>query len=74
MKSTLFLRSLLKGLSIYSLLLWVYIVLSVLHNPGAQYFNLSVYVPVRQNLLAIVAFAVSFLCFIGWQYLEKTPS
>jgi hypothetical protein len=72
MKSRLFLKSLLKGLWIYSLLLWAYIIVSVFLNHRAQYYPLSVYVPVRQNLLAVVAFAASFLCFIGWQYLEKT--
>jgi hypothetical protein len=73
MKDKLILRSVLKGLWIYSLLLWGYIVVSVLQNPKRQYFDLSVYVPIQENILAVTAFAASFLFFIGWQYLKDVP-
>ena len=72
MKGRIVLRSVLEGISIYSLLLWAYIVIVVIVRPRSQYFNLSIYVPVQQNILAVIAFAVSFLCFVGWQYLEKS--
>jgi len=71
MNNRLVLLLVLKGVTIYSLLLWVYIVLTVIARPQWQYFNLSIYVPIRENILAVVTFAVSFLCFVGWQYLEK---
>jgi hypothetical protein len=70
MTSRLVLRSVMKGLWIYSLLLWGYIVASVLMRPQWQYFDLSVYVPIHQNILAVVSFAVSFFSFICWQYLK----
>jgi hypothetical protein len=73
MKTRVVLGSVLKGIWVYSLLLWVYIVVSVLLRPEWQYFELSVYVPIRENILAVVAFAVSFVSFVGWQYLERAP-
>ena len=40
--------------------------------PADQYDQLSIYVPIPQNLLAILAFPVSFVSFIIWEYLKKT--
>ena len=72
MKSRVVLLLVLKGVTIYSLLLWAYIVFSVIVHPQWQYFDLSIYVPIRENFLAVFSFAVSFLSFMGWQYLEKS--
>jgi hypothetical protein len=71
MKSRVVLRSVLKGIWVYSLLLWAYIVVSVLLRPESQYYDLSIYVPIRENILAVTAFAVSFVSFVCWQFLER---
>jgi hypothetical protein len=61
-----------KALWIYSLILWGFIVLFFFVYPTDQYDQLSIYVPIPQNLLAILAFPVSFVSFIIWEYLKKT--
>ena len=63
----------LKGVCIYSGLLWAYIVFTVIVRPEWQYFDLSVYIPIHENILAVASFAVSFLCYVSYQYLEKAP-
>jgi len=73
MKSRAILLLVLKGVTIYSLLLWAYLSLSVIVHPQWQFFNLSIYIPIHEDVLALVSFAVSFVSFIGWQYLEKSP-
>ena len=72
MNSRVILLSVLKGITIYALLLWAYVALSVIVHPQWQFVNLSIYVPVQQDILALVAFVVSFLCFVGWQYLKSS--
>ena len=60
-----------KALWIYSLILWGFIVVFFFAYPSQQYDQLSIYVPIPQNLLAIVAFPVSFVSFIVWEYLKE---
>jgi len=62
----------LKGIWIYTLILWVYIVADMFAFPQYQYGAISRLIPIPQNLIAIIAFPVSFLAFVGWEYF-KTP-
>lgn len=61
-----------EGLWFYTLLVWVYIAIENLVYP-ATVFNsvLSVYFPVKQNLLAISSFVLSFIFFVVWRYLKS---
>jgi hypothetical protein len=64
--------SLLKGIWIYSLILWLYIVAdNLIYNFAHQYMPLSNYVPIPEDLIAVLAFAVSFLSFVSWEYLRR---
>ena len=74
MKSRLILRCVLKALSIYLLILWAYVVATVIVRPEWQFYNLTVYLPIHEDIFAMFSFAASFFCFIGWQYLEKVPN
>ena len=57
----------LKGLWIYSLILWTYIVADMFVFPQYQYSAISRLVPIPQNLIAVVAFPISFLSFVLWE-------
>ena len=61
----------LQGLWIYLLVMWAYIVADKWLFPEYQFMAISVYVPLPQNLLADVAFPMSFVCFVLWKYLGK---
>ncbi|MCL4406846.1 MAG: hypothetical protein M1573_02440 [Candidatus Parvarchaeota archaeon] len=62
------LRAIFEGLFIYLLLIWVYIGIENLLYPAAvANTNLSVYVPIPQNLLAVVSFVLSFVFFVLWK-------
>ncbi len=63
--------SFLKGLWIYTLLLWAYIVADMFVFPQYQFAPISRLLPIPQDLLAIIAFPVSFLAFVGWEYARK---
>jgi hypothetical protein len=58
----------LKGLWIYTLILWAYIVADMFVFPQYQYSAISRIVPIPQNLIAVVAFPISFLSFVLWEY------
>ncbi|MCW1293837.1 MAG: hypothetical protein OH316_00735 [Candidatus Parvarchaeota archaeon] len=63
-----------EGLWLYTLLTWVYIAIENLIYPAAVFNSvLSVYVPIKQNLLAIVSFILSFVFFILWRYYRTLP-
>ncbi|MGH2639095.1 MAG: hypothetical protein ACRDF4_07435 [Rhabdochlamydiaceae bacterium] len=64
--------SLLKGIWIYTLILWAYIVLDMFLFPAYQYLGISKFIPIPENLLADVAFPMSFLSFVAWDYLKKS--
>ncbi|MCL5009616.1 MAG: hypothetical protein M1433_01380 [Candidatus Parvarchaeota archaeon] len=58
---------------VYTLIIWVYIAIENLFYPNAVLSEaLSVYVPIKQNLLAVTSFFVSFVFFILWKYLKAT--
>lgn len=62
------LRAVFEALFIYFLLIWVYIGIENLLYPAAvANTNLSVYVPIPQNLLAVVSFILSFVFFVLWK-------
>ena len=63
-----FLSALLLGIWIYGLVLWGYIVIDSFLFPPYQYLAISQYVPIRQNLLADIAFPSSFVAFVLWAY------
>ena len=58
------------GVWIYSLILWVYVVIDSFLFPPYQYLAISMYVPIPQNVIADVAFPLSFVCFVYWAYLR----
>lgn len=60
----------LKALWIWGLLTWLYVVADIHIFPEAQFWNLSVYVPIPTNLVGIVAFIVSFVAFVLWTWLN----
>ena len=63
----------LKGIWIYTLILWIYIVGDMFAFPQYQYGAISRFVPIPQNLIAVIAFPVSFLTFVVWEYLRNLP-
>jgi hypothetical protein len=46
---------------------------NLIYNFAHQYMPLSNYVPIPEDLVAVSAFVISFVCFIGWDYLRKQP-
>ena len=61
--------ALLLGTWIYSLILWGYIVVDSFLFPVYQTLPISKYIPIiPQNLIADVAFPLSFVCFVLWVY------
>jgi hypothetical protein len=65
--------ALLLGIWIYTLVLWAYIVVDSFLFPAYQYLPISNFVPIRENLLADLAFPVSFVCFVLWAYMRDSP-
>jgi hypothetical protein len=65
-----FALSFLKGLWIYTLMLWIYNVADMFPFPQYQYAAISRLIPIPQNLIAVIALPVSFIAFIGWEYLR----
>jgi hypothetical protein len=70
-RRTDFVLALLQGLWIYLLVLWVYIVIDMFLFPQYQFLGISAYIPVPQNIIADLAFPLSFVCFVLWKYLGK---
>ncbi len=64
------LSAFLLGISIYSLIMWAYIVIDSFLFPPYQYLPISMYIPIPQNIIADVAFPLSFVCFVYWAYLR----
>jgi hypothetical protein len=58
------------GLWIYSLILWGWVALNFYLMPNLQYDALSVYIPIKRDLVADIAFPVSFIGFVFWSYLR----
>lgn len=67
-------ESFLKGLTIYTLILWAYIVADMFVFPQYQYSPISRLIPIPQNLIGVIAFPTSFFAFVAWQYLRNTAS
>ncbi|MDG6994434.1 MAG: hypothetical protein JRN52_00810 [Nitrososphaerota archaeon] len=63
--------SLLKGIWIYALIIWAYIVLDTFLFPEYQFLGISKWIPIPQNIVADLAFPVSFLAFVLWDYQRK---
>jgi hypothetical protein len=70
-RRTVFVLALLQGLWIYLLVLWGYIVIDTFVFPQYQFLGISEYIPIPQNVLADLAFPLSFVCFVLWRYLER---
>jgi hypothetical protein len=62
------------GVWIYSLILWAYVVVDSFLFPPYQYLAISNYVPIKQNILADIAFPVSFISFVLWAYYREQRS
>ena len=69
-----FRTALFQGVWIYSLILWAYVVIDSFLFPPYQYLAISNYVPIKQNILADIAFPVSFISFVLWVYYRQQPS
>ena len=63
-----------KGVWIYTLLLWVYIVADMFVFPQYQFSGISRLIPVPQNLIGDMAFPISFFAFVLWEYLKKVDT
>ncbi len=60
--------ALLEGIWVYGMLVWGYISIQNLISPDIVYSqNLSVYIPIKENILVIAAFIVSLVAFIIWK-------
>ena len=68
-----FILPFLKGVWIYTLILWVYIVADMFVFPQYQYDAISRFIPIPQNLIGVIAFPLSFLAFIAWEYIRNLP-
>ena len=66
-----FLSALFLGAWIYGLILWAYIVIDSFIFPPYQYLPISQYVPIKQNILADIAFPFSFVAFVLWAYYRE---
>jgi len=73
LRTRAFLTALFKGLWIYSLLIWVWVGINYYVFPQFQTGPITLYVWVPQNLVATIAFPVSFVSFVAWEYLRKAP-
>ena len=64
------LLALLKAIWIWGLLTWVYVVATVLDPVTAPYLTSerSEYIPVPVDLVGLVAFGVSFIAFVLWEW------
>ena len=65
--------AILKGIWIWGLLSWLYVV-GIVFNPltaPSQFWPLSVYVPLPTNLFGVSGFAISFVAFIAWEWLHE---
>jgi len=60
------------SLWIYALILWGWIGLNFYLQPDQQRGPLTLYVSIPQNLVATIAFPVSFIAFAFWAYLRKS--
>ena len=66
------LKSVSEALWIYLLLVWAYISVENLITPATVANDVfAVYFPVKQNILVLVSFALSFVFFVIWRYLSK---
>jgi hypothetical protein len=68
------LSALLKGLWIYSLIVWLFVVASFFIFPQYQYDQISIYIPIPQDVIADISLPISFVSFIVWEYLRKRES
>ncbi len=56
-----------KAIWLYSLFLWVYIAIENLVYPSLVYNSVfSRYIPIKTDLLGIMAFVLSFIFYILW--------
>lgn len=58
------------GLWVYSLILWGWIALNYYLLPDQQTGPLTLYIRIPQNLVATIAFPVSFVGLVLWSYLR----
>ena len=70
---TRFLTSLFLGLWLYSLALWGWVAVNYYLLPQYQFSSLSIYVAIPNDLVAVVAFPLSFVFFVIWDYLRRSP-
>jgi hypothetical protein len=63
-----------KGVWIYCLILWAYIVGDMFVFPQYQFSGISRLIPIPQNLIADLAFPLSFVAFVAWEYLRHQES
>ncbi len=60
-----FLEACLIGISLYSFLTWLYIVIIIIGwHPEWQYLNASIYIPIPNNILGDLALPISFVAFV----------
>lgn len=72
--SRTFLTALCKAIWIYSLIVWIFTVASFFIFPQYQYDQISIYIPIPQDVIADASLPVSFIFFTVWEYLRKTGS
>ena len=68
-----FAKAFFKGTFIYCLLVWLYIIVEVKIRPQIieYHWNLATLVPMREDFLAVISFAISGISFIIWEYLRS---
>lgn len=69
-----FLIALFKGIWIYSLVVWLFVVASFFIFPQYQYDQISIYIPIPQDVIGVVSLPISFVSFVVWEYMRKIHS
>jgi hypothetical protein len=62
-----------KGVFVFSLLVWAYIIVEIHISPVIleRHYILATLVPIREDFMAVISFALSGIAFIIWEYLRS---
>lgn len=61
--------SVFEGIWFYAFIVWLYIAIENLIYPSLVFnSNFSSYIPIKTNLLGIIAFVISFIFYVLWRF------
>jgi hypothetical protein len=64
-------RGTLRAVWVFSLIAWLYVAIDRWVNPQLQKAAMSPYIPIPQDIVGIISFAVAFIAFALWGSAEK---